>query len=153
VSPLSEEDGGGYLISFPDYPGCIADGETVEEAIAEGRGALRAYLVFLEEVCKATKEEALEEYEFEPYVLEIDGPKATVAFDPETNMFRGEFIDLGNGGGADFYSKDLGKLEAEGRISLEVYFDEVGQKDLVNQINPDNVPESFDDGPMGKEKL
>jgi antitoxin HicB len=43
ISPLSQEDGGGYLISFPDYPGCIADGETVFEAIAEGQDALKAY--------------------------------------------------------------------------------------------------------------
>ena len=28
VSPLSEEDGGGYLIEFPDLPGCMSDGET-----------------------------------------------------------------------------------------------------------------------------
>jgi len=153
VSPLSEEDGGGYLISFPEYPGCIADGETIEQAISEGRDALKAYQHFLKEVRKATKEEAIEEYKFESYVMEIDGHKATVDFDPEINMFRGEFNDLGNGGGADFYSKDLDKLEAEGRISLEVYFDEAGEKNLINQIDQDHLPESFDDGLMGKEKL
>jgi len=26
---LSSEDGGGYLIEFPDLPGCISDGETI----------------------------------------------------------------------------------------------------------------------------
>ncbi|WP_051610261.1 hypothetical protein [Terasakiella pusilla] len=153
VSPLSEEDGGGYLISFPEYPGCIADGDTIKQAISEGRDALKAYQSFLEEVRKATKQEAIEEYEFKSYVMEIDGHKATITFDLEINMFRGEFIDLANGGGADFYSKDLDKLETEGGISLEVYFGEIGQKDLVNQIDPDNVPESFNDGPMRKEKL
>ena len=29
VRPLSE--GGGYLIEFPDLPGCMSDGETIEE--------------------------------------------------------------------------------------------------------------------------
>lgn len=58
------------------------------------------------------------------YVMKIDGHKATIVFDPEINMFRGEFIDLGNGGSADFYSKDLDRLEDEGKISLEVYFNE-----------------------------
>ena len=28
VSQLPEEDGGGYLASFPDLPGCVSDGET-----------------------------------------------------------------------------------------------------------------------------
>lgn len=43
VSPLSEEDGGGYLASFPDLPGCISDGETPEEAIEEARDAFAAW--------------------------------------------------------------------------------------------------------------
>ena len=30
---LSKEEGGGYLISFPDFNECISDGETPEEAI------------------------------------------------------------------------------------------------------------------------
>jgi antitoxin HicB len=47
ISPLSEDDGGGYLIAFPDFPGCMADGETPEEAIAEGRDALASYLATL----------------------------------------------------------------------------------------------------------
>lgn len=44
IRPLSPEEGGGYLIEFPDYTGCIADGETPEEAIKEGRDALSSYL-------------------------------------------------------------------------------------------------------------
>ena len=48
--PLWEEEGGGTLIEFPDSPGCIADGETPEEAIAQGRDALTSYLKTLEEL-------------------------------------------------------------------------------------------------------
>ena len=33
VRALTEEDGGGYLISFPDFSECISDGETREDAI------------------------------------------------------------------------------------------------------------------------
>lgn len=44
IRPLSEEDGGGYLAEFPDLPGCIADGATVEEALAEAEDALTAWL-------------------------------------------------------------------------------------------------------------
>lgn len=42
VRPLAEEDGGGYLISFPDFAECISDGESIEEAMANGRDALKA---------------------------------------------------------------------------------------------------------------
>src|SRR5665213_1420287 len=41
VRPLSKEEGGGYLVEYPDIPGCMSDGETVEEAVANGREALR----------------------------------------------------------------------------------------------------------------
>lgn len=41
VRPLSKEEGGGYLVEYPDIPGCMSDGETIEEAIANGREALR----------------------------------------------------------------------------------------------------------------
>ena len=47
VRPLAEEDGGGYLISFPDFAECISDGETVEGALANGRDALKATLAAL----------------------------------------------------------------------------------------------------------
>ena len=44
IRPLAEEDGTGYLIEYPDLPGCISDGETPEEALANGRDAVRSYL-------------------------------------------------------------------------------------------------------------
>ena len=50
IKPLSEEDGGGYLIEFLDFPGCVADGATPEEAIREGRDALLSYTRTLEKL-------------------------------------------------------------------------------------------------------
>lgn len=44
ISILSTEEGGGYLIEFPDLPGCISDGDTIEEAIANGRDALFCWI-------------------------------------------------------------------------------------------------------------
>ena len=44
VEPLSDADGGGYLLTFPDLPGCMADGETIEEAMANGRDAFSAWM-------------------------------------------------------------------------------------------------------------
>lgn len=47
VRPLSSEEGGGYLISFPDFAECISDGESVDEAIVNGRDALKATIAAL----------------------------------------------------------------------------------------------------------
>jgi HicB_like antitoxin of bacterial toxin-antitoxin system len=41
ITPLPEDEGGGYPIEFPDLPGCMSDGETIEEAIANGIDAMR----------------------------------------------------------------------------------------------------------------
>jgi antitoxin HicB len=49
VRPLTAEEGGGYLIEFPDLPGCLSDGETIEEAIANGADALRSWLATAQE--------------------------------------------------------------------------------------------------------
>jgi predicted HicB family RNase H-like nuclease len=51
--------------------------------------------------------------------LEIDGVKALISYDPEIEMFRGEFLGLN--GGADFYAADVFSLKKEGAISLRVY--------------------------------
>ncbi len=45
LTPLAEEDGGGWLIVFPDFPGAVmSDGETPEEALLNGRDALDAVI-------------------------------------------------------------------------------------------------------------
>lgn len=44
VRPLPAEDGGGYLIEFPDLPGCMSDGNTIDEAIANGIDAMRGWI-------------------------------------------------------------------------------------------------------------
>ena len=44
VEPLSPEDGGGYLATVPDLPGCMSDGETPEEAVRNVRDAIAAWI-------------------------------------------------------------------------------------------------------------
>ncbi|WP_449246640.1 type II toxin-antitoxin system HicB family antitoxin [Desulfarculus baarsii] len=44
IARLPVEDGGGWLVTFPDLPGCMADGATVEEALREAEDALEAYV-------------------------------------------------------------------------------------------------------------
>src|SRR5439155_5458119 len=49
VRPLTEDEGGGYLIEFPDWPGCVSDGETIEEALANGEDAKRCWIAAMNE--------------------------------------------------------------------------------------------------------
>ena len=54
-------------------------------------------------------------------IMEIDGYRAIIQYDPDIEMFRGEFIGLN--GGADFYANDIDGLRKEGKISLKVFLD------------------------------
>jgi antitoxin HicB len=49
MRPLAEDEGGGWLITFPDLPGCISDGETPQEAMANGKDAVAAWLQAVKE--------------------------------------------------------------------------------------------------------
>jgi len=44
ISQLPKEDGGGFLITFPDLPGCMSDGETEAGAVANGKDAFKAWV-------------------------------------------------------------------------------------------------------------
>ena len=44
IRPLSEEDGGGFLAIAPDLPGCMSDGETLEEAVHEVLDAIESWI-------------------------------------------------------------------------------------------------------------
>ncbi len=48
---VEDKDEGGFVVSFPDLPGCISCGETVESAVANAMDAKKEWLVAaLEEV-------------------------------------------------------------------------------------------------------
>jgi len=53
--------------------------------------------------------------------MTIDGVSAIVTYDPDIDLFRGEFTGLA--GGADFYASDIEGLKREGAISLKVYLE------------------------------
>lgn len=44
VRHLSQEEGGGYLVEAYDLNGCIADGETIEEAIHNLEDAITSWM-------------------------------------------------------------------------------------------------------------
>ena len=41
---VEDKDEGGFVVSFPELPGCITCGETIESAIANAMDAKRAWL-------------------------------------------------------------------------------------------------------------
>ncbi len=47
VRPLSAEEGGGFLISYPDFSDCFSDGDTIEAALENGRDALKSTIAAL----------------------------------------------------------------------------------------------------------
>ena len=49
IRPITGDEGGGYLIEFPDVPGCMSDGETLGEAVLNGCDALTCCLRTLKE--------------------------------------------------------------------------------------------------------
>lgn len=53
--------------------------------------------------------------------IHIGGYRAVIQYDPEIEMFRGEFVGLN--GGADFYAADAAGLRREGAKSLEVFLE------------------------------
>ncbi|MCK9512626.1 MAG: type II toxin-antitoxin system HicB family antitoxin [Pigmentiphaga sp.] len=61
-------------------------------------------------------------------VMIIGGQQAVITYDPDLEMFRGEFIGLH--GGADFYATDVAGLQREGEASLAVFLDECAKRGI-----------------------
>jgi predicted RNase H-like HicB family nuclease len=44
IERLAESDGGGYLATVPDLPGCMSDGDTPEEALKNVQEAIASWI-------------------------------------------------------------------------------------------------------------
>jgi antitoxin HicB len=44
IEPLSQADGGGFLATVPELPGCMSDGETRAEALANVEDAIATWI-------------------------------------------------------------------------------------------------------------
>jgi antitoxin HicB len=44
IQPLKDEDGGGFIATVPDLPGCMSDGETPDEALLNVQDAIAAWI-------------------------------------------------------------------------------------------------------------
>ena len=56
---VEDKDEGGFVVSYPDLPGCITCGETVESAVANAVDAKKAWLeaYFQNNNCEAISEQ------------------------------------------------------------------------------------------------
>ncbi|MCQ9616390.1 type II toxin-antitoxin system HicB family antitoxin [Paenalcaligenes niemegkensis] len=61
-------------------------------------------------------------------VMKIGNQQAVITFDPDIEMFRGEFVGLN--GGADFYADDVAGLHREGELSLNLFMDECARRGI-----------------------
>jgi len=44
IQPLAEDEGGGFLATVPELPGCMSDGPTRAEALANVEDAIATWL-------------------------------------------------------------------------------------------------------------
>lgn len=61
-------------------------------------------------------------------VMKFGEYDAVISFDPEIQLFRGEFVGLN--GGADFYADSIENLRKEGETSLRVFLDFAKEKNI-----------------------
>ena len=62
-------------------------------------------------------------------MMEVDGYKAKIEYDPELDQFRGEIIGLN--GSADFYGTSPASLRKEFKNSLKVYLEVCKEKGIA----------------------
>lgn len=62
IEALSEADGGGYLATVPDLPGCQSDGETRAEALAHAEDAIESWLSWATETGRPIPEPELRQF-------------------------------------------------------------------------------------------
>lgn len=61
-------------------------------------------------------------------IMELDGFKAKIEYDPELDQFRGEILGLN--GGADFYGNTPASLRREFKRSLKVFLEVCEEKNI-----------------------
>jgi len=61
-------------------------------------------------------------------IMEVNGYKAKIEYDPELDQFRGEILGLN--GSADFYGKSPASLRKEFKNSLQVFLEVCKEKGI-----------------------
>ena len=60
---VEDKDEGGFVVTFPDLPGCITCGETIESAVSNAQDAKKAWIeASLEDGVKINEPNSLDNY-------------------------------------------------------------------------------------------
>ena len=60
---VEDKDEGGFIVTYPDLPGCISCGETIESAVANAIDAKEVWLeAAIEEGIEITEPDSLDDY-------------------------------------------------------------------------------------------
>ena len=60
---VEDKDEGGFIVTYPDLPGCISCGETIESAVANAIDAKKAWLeAAIEEGIEINEPDSLDDY-------------------------------------------------------------------------------------------
>ena len=60
---VEDQEEGGYVVSYPDLPGCITCGDTIEEAMNNAKDAEKAWIeAALEEGMEINEPDSIEDY-------------------------------------------------------------------------------------------
>ena len=76
VRPLREDEGGGWLVEYPDLPGCMSDGETIEEAIEHAEDAKRCWIAAMKEAGRPIPSPSLDPVERYSGKWQLRAPKS-----------------------------------------------------------------------------
>jgi predicted RNase H-like HicB family nuclease len=91
VIAVVHEDSGVYGIAFPDFPGCVSGGKTLDEAMRRGRETLRVHVESLiEDGGKLPVLRSLDELKNDPTFRDdlIDGMVVALPFDLPSRAVR-----------------------------------------------------------------
>ena len=59
---VEDKGEGGFVVSYPDLPGCITCGETIERAMANALDAKKAWVAAIEDGIEIHEPDSLEDY-------------------------------------------------------------------------------------------
>lgn len=79
----------GYMVSVPDFPGCVTHGTDLQDALDMGRDVLSLLLTFSEEACLPIPEAS------DPSSVHPEPPAFTALLEADTTAYR------------EMYPKDL----------------------------------------------